>query len=220
MLKEVQSCNSMASKHDAGPPVIHWLDMHVISYHIYKNTHSEFNCINFGRAVKMLPVKELFIYSMCSNFTSLHITLATMCASYLWNPATNCGRSVISIFLAIVVPRAPPATKHAAICVITSKFGAMWPRVATMPPLTPICNKTDNITYHTHYDLTFHNLVVTICNIMFNTTYQCTHWSKFFSFSNQRKVYLLTMPRLFPSLEVVWALRPASAPMQHSEDTR
>jgi len=110
-----------------------------------------------------------------------------MCASYLWNPATNCGRSVISIFLAIVVPRRPPAVTHAAICVITSVLGAMWPSVAAIPPLTPICNKTDNILYHKNYDLTFHNLVVTICTIMFNTTNHVHTEASFSHFPTKEK---------------------------------
>ena len=94
-------------------------------------------------------------------------------ASYLWNPATNCGRSVISIFLAIVVPISPPAYTHAAICVITSTLGAKWPSVAAIPPVTPIYNKTSNVVYHRNHDLTFCSPVVTKRTTNFNTKNVC-----------------------------------------------
>ena len=214
MWKEVQSCNCMACKNFVGPS---WFTdwMYMWSVTIFTKIHTQ--------NVIVLILEELLSLGSSSftqfvQITSQH-TSNNVCG-HLWNPATNCGRSVISIFLAIVVPIRPPAATHAAICVITSTLGAMWPSVATMPPLTPIYNKTHNVLYHRNYDLTFYSLVVTISTITFNTKNQCTHWSKFSSISNLRKVYLLTMPRLFPSLEVVWALRPASAPMQHSDDNR
>lgn len=58
----------------------------------------------------------------------------------LWNAATNCGRSVIWIRLAMMDPRAPPPRATAAIWANTSLQGAIWPRVAAIPPVTPICN--------------------------------------------------------------------------------
>lgn len=57
---------------------------------------------------------------------------------YLWNPATSCGRSVICIRFAIVVPIAPPRVVQTNICAKTSVEGAMYPSVEAMPPLTPI----------------------------------------------------------------------------------
>jgi hypothetical protein len=45
---------------------------------------------------------------------------------------------------------------HAAICVITSILGAMWPSVAAMPPLTPIYNKKGNTLDHRNYGDAYH----------------------------------------------------------------
>lgn len=54
--------------------------------------------------------------------------------------------------LAITDPRPPPPIQHAAICANTSGLGAISPKVAAIPPLTPIyrnykkcINKEDTI---------------------------------------------------------------------------
>ena len=64
---------------------------------------------------------------------------------YLWKAATNCGKSVISIFLAMVVPASPPIAMQAAICVRTSCDGAIYPRVDAIPPVTPIWQKKSKL---------------------------------------------------------------------------
>lgn len=62
-------------------------------------------------------------------------------SSYLWNPATSWGRSVICIRFATIEPIAPPRPVHNIIWVKTSVDGAIYPSVEAIPPLTPICKE-------------------------------------------------------------------------------
>lgn len=57
---------------------------------------------------------------------------------YLWKAATSWGKSVIWIFFAIIEPMAPPPKATAAIWAKTSLEGAICPKVAAIPPATPI----------------------------------------------------------------------------------
>ncbi|MPC34717.1 hypothetical protein E2C01_028117 [Portunus trituberculatus] len=65
---------------------------------------------------------------------------------HLWKAATSCGRSVISIFLAMVVPMAPPRAAAPPICINTGVAGVRAPMVDAMPPDTPICGRDNNQT--------------------------------------------------------------------------
>mmetsp|Transcript_20826 Transcript_20826/g.67443 ORF Transcript_20826/g.67443 Transcript_20826/m.67443 type:complete len:237 (+) Transcript_20826:905-1615(+) len=57
-----------------------------------------------------------------------------------WNAATNCGRSVMASDLAMPMPTVAPMASVPAICVQleASVAGAMAPRVAATPSVTPI----------------------------------------------------------------------------------
>lgn len=64
--------------------------------------------------------------------------------SHLWKAATSWGKSVICIFLATKEPMRPPTPTHAPICISVATSGPKYPRVAAIPPVTPILKKKMN----------------------------------------------------------------------------